>query len=144
MSKEYKIYHIPGVKIGVSVNPIRRMRRQNNQPYEILETHTDIIKVSEREIELQKEYGYKIDTIPYYIFVNGKNQVLGGFANGGKGGHITTSKKEWKAIRESGTIASVNSSNFMSKQRRICEYCNSETNPGNYTRWHGDNCKHKK
>ncbi len=25
----------------------------------------------------------------------------------------------------------------------VCEYCQSESSPGNYKRWHGVNCKHK-
>lgn len=66
MEKTYYIYHIPSVKIGVSEEPEKRVKKQGYSDYEILETHTDIIKVSERERELQKEYGYKIDSSPYY------------------------------------------------------------------------------
>ena len=62
----YSIYHIKGVKIGVSTQPEVRVERQGYTDFEILETHTDIYKVSEREIELQKEYGYPVDQVPYY------------------------------------------------------------------------------
>ena len=64
---KYKIYHMPGVKIGVSTNPKRRVQRQGYSEYEILEEHSCIYTVSDREQELQKEYGYKVDKCPYYI-----------------------------------------------------------------------------
>lgn len=63
----YYIYHIPGVKIGCTDNVKRRVVRvQGYDNYEILEEHTDIYEASDREIQLQKEYGYKVDTNPYY------------------------------------------------------------------------------
>jgi hypothetical protein len=61
----YYIYHIPGVKIGCTTNPKGRTKNQGFTEYEILETHTDIKLASKRERELQKEYGYKVDKIPY-------------------------------------------------------------------------------
>lgn len=57
----YYIYHIPGIKIGCSDNPKRRVKAQKYDYYEILETHTDIIIASKREIELQMQYGYTVD-----------------------------------------------------------------------------------
>jgi len=30
----------------------------------------------------------------------------------------------------------------MNKRKIKCEYCGKETTPGNYSRWHGDNCKY--
>jgi hypothetical protein len=62
----YYIYHIPGKKIGCTKNPNSRLRQQNASVYEILETHSDIHIASIREIELQKQYGYKIDKNTYY------------------------------------------------------------------------------
>ena len=69
MSKipKYWIYHVPGVKIGVSNNPEHRVvKQQGFTEYEILETHTNIKVVSERERELQIQYGYKVDNILYW------------------------------------------------------------------------------
>ena len=63
----YHIYHIPNVKIGCSTEVKVRVAKQGFTEYEILETHTDIYKVSNRELELQKQYGYPVDNIPYYI-----------------------------------------------------------------------------
>jgi hypothetical protein len=54
----YYIYHIPGVKIGCTSNLKKRIQSQGFTEYEVLETHTDIDIASNREIELQNEYGY--------------------------------------------------------------------------------------
>lgn len=68
--KTYYIYHIPGVKIGCTNNIKNRFRRYDvDIKYEILETHSDIYIASEREIELQKQYGYKVDTVRYWKVV---------------------------------------------------------------------------
>jgi hypothetical protein len=62
----YYIYHIKGVKIGCSKNPQSRTRQQGATEYEILESHSDIHIASQRELELQKEYGYRVDNTTYY------------------------------------------------------------------------------
>lgn len=62
----YYIYHIPNVKIGCSTEPKKRVKSQGYTEYEILEKHECIYKVSDREKELQKEYGYKVDNTPYW------------------------------------------------------------------------------
>jgi hypothetical protein len=64
--KTYYIYHIPTIKIGCTVNINHRMKEQGFTDWEILEEHTDIYVASEREIELQKEYGYPVDKNPYW------------------------------------------------------------------------------
>lgn len=64
----YYIYHIPGKKIGVTRNLfIRVTKQQGYQPheYELLEYSDDIDYISDREIELQKYYGYKVDRQKY-------------------------------------------------------------------------------
>ena len=67
----YYIYHIKGKKIGVSTNPKKRIKEQGFTTYEILECWDDIYKASEREIQLQNQYGY-IDggSVPYYQTIN--------------------------------------------------------------------------
>lgn len=62
----YYIYHIPGIKIGCTYNLERRIKEQKFDVYELLEQHTDKFIASKREIELQKQYGYKVDTIQYF------------------------------------------------------------------------------
>ena len=65
----YYIYHISGVKIGCTVNPKRRVKEQGFTQYEILETHFEKRIAGQREKELQKQYGYRIDTINYEISI---------------------------------------------------------------------------
>ena len=64
--ENYFIYHIPGVKIGCSMNPSKRVKDQGYEDFEILEVHTDIEVASDREIKLMKEYGYTRDSSQRY------------------------------------------------------------------------------
>ena len=60
----YYLYHIPGKKIGVTRNLNNRvtlMQGYKENEYEVLEQSEDIDYISDREIELQKSYGYKVD-----------------------------------------------------------------------------------
>jgi len=60
----YVIYHIPGKKIGVTNNVKYRVEEQqgyNEGEYEILIMSDDIDYVSHKELELQREYGYRVD-----------------------------------------------------------------------------------
>ena len=60
----YYLYHIPGKKIGVTRNLfIRVTKQQGYKPseYEVLDQSEDIDYISDREIELQKSYGYRVD-----------------------------------------------------------------------------------
>ena len=64
----YKIYHIPGKKIGVTRNLNKRVTEQQGYApgeYEVLFTSDDIDLISNKEIELQKSYGYKRDRTLY-------------------------------------------------------------------------------
>jgi len=64
----YCIYHIPGRKIGVSNDVQERVVRQqgySEDEFEILEMSEDISYISTRELELQKYYGYRVDTQRY-------------------------------------------------------------------------------
>ena len=64
MTETYYLYHIPGKKIGVTRDLNRRVTlTQGYKPgeYEVLESSTDIDYISEKEIELQKSYGYRKD-----------------------------------------------------------------------------------
>ena len=90
----YYIYHIPGKKVGCTKNPNNRLRQQNATTYEILETHSDIHIASKREIELQKQYGYKVDNCTYYDSIkefNVKNVIKAGKAS---------ATKSWKENRD--------------------------------------------
>ena len=64
----YYLYHIPGKKIGVTRNlktRITLMQGYKEGEYEVLEQSDDIDYISDREIELQKSYGYKRDRTLY-------------------------------------------------------------------------------
>ena len=64
----YYLYHIPGKKIGVTRNLNHRvtlMQGYKETEYEVLEQSEDINYISDREIELQKSYGYKVDLKKY-------------------------------------------------------------------------------
>ena len=64
----YYIYHIPGKKIGVTRNLNNRvtlMQGYKENEYEVLEQSDDIDYISDREIELQKSYGYRRDRTLY-------------------------------------------------------------------------------
>ena len=60
----YYIYHIPGKKIGVTRdlnNRVTLVQGYKPDEYEVLDSSEDIEYISEKEIELQKSYGYKVD-----------------------------------------------------------------------------------
>jgi NTP pyrophosphatase (non-canonical NTP hydrolase) len=60
----YYLYHIPGKKIGVTRdlnNRVTLIQGYKENEYEVLEQSEDIDYISDREIELQKSYGYKVD-----------------------------------------------------------------------------------
>lgn len=63
----YYIYHVHGVKIGVTDNVHRRLKEQgfSENEYTILEATQDIQRASDRERELQAQYGYTVDKVRY-------------------------------------------------------------------------------
>jgi len=61
---KYYLYEIPGKKIGVTCDIYNRVTMQQgykDHEYKILEMSEDIDYISDREIELQKQYGYRVD-----------------------------------------------------------------------------------
>ena len=65
---KYKIYHIPGKKIGCTTNIEKRVQQeQGYKPgeYEILFETDDIKEASKAERTLQQDLGYKVDLKPY-------------------------------------------------------------------------------
>ncbi len=62
--KMYYIYHIPGIKVGVTTNIGERVIEQQGydpMDIELLDVSRDIDVASKREIELQKFFGYRVD-----------------------------------------------------------------------------------
>jgi len=76
----YYIYHIPGKKIGVTCDLNNRVTVQqgySSDEYEILESSDDIDYISSKEIELQREWGYRVDMVPYRnLNKNNKNMNI--------------------------------------------------------------------
>jgi len=73
MKEVYYIYHIPGKKIGVTRdlnNRVTLVQGYKPKEYEVLDSSSDINYISQREIELQKVYGYKVDRTLYKNLVN--------------------------------------------------------------------------
>jgi hypothetical protein len=69
----YYLYHIPGKKIGVTRNLIDRVIKQQgykSDEFEVLDQSEDIDYISNREIELQQSYGYKVDRKKYKNLFN--------------------------------------------------------------------------
>ena len=72
--KLYFIYHIPGKKIGVTRDLISRVVDQQGyslDEVEVLDQSTDINYISDRELELQQSYGYRVDRQKYKdLYIN--------------------------------------------------------------------------
>ena len=103
----YSIYHIPGIKIGCSTQHIKRTKEQGYTDYEIIEEYSDIYIASDREQELQKEYGYKVDTIPYWKSSQQlrKHASFQSASKGGKkGGKISVETGHMKTIQKIGCV----------------------------------------
>ena len=69
----YYLYNIPGKKIGVTRNLNNRvtlMQGYKENEYEVLDQSDDIDYISDREIELQKSYGYRVDRKLYKNLFN--------------------------------------------------------------------------
>lgn len=163
---KYKIYHIPQIKIGCSINPSKRVKVQGYETYEILEEYDDIDQASKREAELQKLYGYKEDCTLYKQTISaptndgkkkgGQNGALrkwqldnpelykkiqkeAAIAGGKKQGSI-----QGKKNIESGLISSLGKKNAEKNNRlQTCQYCGITTRGAGYVRWHGEKCKSK-
>ena len=74
----YYLYHIPGKKIGVTRNLISRVVNQqgyNLDEIEVLDQSEDIDYISDRELELQQSYGYRVDRQKYKDLYINKSQI---------------------------------------------------------------------
>ena len=139
----YEIYHIPNIKIGCTSNLLNRMRVQGFTEWEILETHTDIYEVSDREIQLQKEYGLPVDTIPYWKAIENLEKGRGMNHTGYftkedcvKGGSIGVGDKRSRESKQK-----MREFHLGKKQKVVtCPHCNKQG--GNAMKmYHFDNCK---
>ena len=126
----YYIYHIPNFihkngkigKIGCTeeVDAKARVNIQGYTDYEILETYTDIIIASNRERQLQKEYGYPIDRVPYY-----KSRSKWGSVAGKVGGNKKSDLRNKKCSELGKKTGPVNVLNMIKKRKSY----NGQNNP---------------
>jgi hypothetical protein len=153
----FTIYHIPNFihsdgsigKIGCANNAKKRVNQQGYNQYEILEEHIDVYHASDREIELQKQYGYKVDCIPYYVTINAPNRQSSqiwasklGKIQGNKNvlnGHLEEMRKKGNPSL-GGQISSSNP-NHVNKKKITCPHCGKEGQYPAMKQWHYDNCK---
>jgi NTP pyrophosphatase (non-canonical NTP hydrolase) len=74
----YYIYHIPGQKIGVTRDLNKRVtvtQGYKEGEYEVLDSSDDINYISDKELELQMLYGYKIDRKLYKNLFKNKDKT---------------------------------------------------------------------
>lgn len=140
--KVYYIYHVPGVKVGCTNDPGKRLRNQGYTNYQILEAYEDIYEASDREIYLQKLMGYPVDKVPYWQSVKTANKWS-------KEDTIRGSKKAGSSNAKKpgymGQIGSIgaNSDIHPNKTTGICKYCGVEMQKMNLGRYHNEKCKKK-
>jgi hypothetical protein len=135
----YYIYHIPTFKqkdgsigkIGTSIDPKLRVKKQKYIDYEILFVSANKEEASNKEIELQKQYGYRVDKTPYYVTI--KMATKKSCSKGGKkhveSGHLTKLQqkcrktvlqytksvefiKEWESAAAAGNALGTNNSHI--------------------------------
>ena len=108
METIYYIYHIPTYvwkdgkvgkvgtteKLKVRINENLKTSKQPFDFWEVLEEHTDIMEASRREIEFQKQYGYKVDKVPYW-----KTKLIGTKETRSKGGKVGVESGRLESIR---------------------------------------------
>ena len=142
----YYIYHVPGKKIGCTKYLETRLRQQGYSEYEILEEHTDIYVASDREVELQKEYGYKVDTAPYYKSIKPNALTHEARVRGGQNANLKQHASKGGIIggatnRDSGHMSRIGKQWKGKKQALLtCPHCN-KSGGNTMLRWHFDNCK---
>jgi hypothetical protein len=123
----YLIYEIVGVKVGCTRSDRfekRQRAQQDKGQMIILEEYEDIYVASNREYELQREKGYKIDPRRYHETValsslGGKAGNFAGRQKGGLKGGITTGRKNV----ESGHLKRLNAMQVK------CPWCDRLFNP---------------
>jgi len=157
--RTFTIYHVPGDKIGLTEQPIKkRIKQQGLTEWEVMETHTDGWLAGDREIELQKQYGYKVEEVHYMIRVKKFNdsrtpETYRKISESRKGMIFT------KEHRKNISIAGIGNSNakgsirtlenrekiaeaIRNKPKRTCPNCGLHSNAANMNIYHFDNCKH--
>lgn len=128
---------LPGNRNGMygrkhSIDSIEKIKKARSK--QIIQPRTEEQK--EKLSRLQKERGG-------YGPKKHSKETLEKISNALKGhpGHKkllgTVKSEEWRKKISEGRL------NGKKQENKICPYCQTEANPGNYNRWHGDKCKSK-
>ena len=149
-------------KIGCDSNYPQRPESQSMTNYRILEQYEDIYIASQREQELQREYGLKVDSIPYWKSIeNGykitekktiasRNNLIQN--NVASLGGLAKSTRKLEAARENIKIATAaavlagapgKAGKVAANKERKCPYCGKEGKGPTMYRYHYENCKYK-
>ena len=135
----YYVYHIVGVKIGCTTELEERMSDQGFTEWEILWQEEGDYEfgwtAGDKELELQKEYGYEVDRTHYQVVR--ENRRRGGIIGGSvKGAKLTFTQEHKKRLslsskgipkstkhKESISIANIGNQNAVkSKSKRDMEF----------------------
>ena len=115
--KNYYIYHIEGIKIGCTsdINLRTKEYEASGEYYylNVIEEYTDIYIASNREIELQKQWGYPVDTLPYWKVIENRSKTWNG-NNGRKG-----APKLYKLTREIADIIRIEYRDTNTSHRKL-------------------------
>lgn len=130
----YYIYHIEGVKIGCSKNPERRVKEQHATNWSILETHDDINTASKRELELQKQYGYRVDDADYANMINA--QRIGSKIGNSKKYRKISAATQSKTMKERGLQKGERNSRAKLNREQVQVIRDMWSSPIKYTKAH--------
>ena len=138
-------------KIGVDCEYPSRIKDQKIRDGQVLEVHTCVYEVSDREMELQREYGVRVDDVPYYVtYFKNKNpeqraKVSAANSISLLGNTNTLGHKHTEKARANMSSAKKGNTNAALKgrpQKQVqCPHC-LKAGGNTMKRWHFDNCKH--
>ena len=156
-------------KIGVDHDYPSRIKKQKIRDGQILEVHTCVYEVSDREQELQRQYGVKVDTTPYYVtYFKNKDAKQRAKISISQSGNIHTEEvkakisaaakgnthalgykhtEETRAKISATKLGKAFSEEHKAKLRKPkstsqCPHCLKVGGNSSMTRYHFDNCKH--
>ena len=158
----YYIYHIPGIKIGCTKYYPQRCIDQGFNSYELIETHEDVEIASNREIELQIQYGYGRDSMAYTKTLEGVEASKRVLTRETRAANLMIGRQMWYGTEayynhqrnanpnlgrsnvESGHWDNITKIGRAKAHEHIaCEHCGKTTNRLNHGRYHGNKCKYK-
>ena len=146
-------------KIGCDEAYPNRAITQVMSEVTVLETHEDIFVASDRELQLQREHGVRVDSIPYYMTkVNAAKASRASIRNGNHNFQNMSQEKRDEIVKKSPWYNSEHQSEMGKRNKGsirphaislakslntswTCTSCGkSGKGRGNYTRWH-NNCE---